>query len=167
MTVVKETTKIVSQPLQDSRKGSSLHSRETGSEPVVPKPVEKPKDIVTEKPNQTPSVSPLDNGMTKAPIVENRKAETPSVSPLSIVERHGALPMVERAKPQKSDEQEKTKKKKKGFKEVVSIKIPANMNHFVNALKAPLQEVEKMMNEDEKLQIEDSEAQLKFHSMRL
>jgi len=59
------------------------------------------------------------------------------------------------------------KKKKKGFKAIASLKLPAGMDKLMNSIQAPLKEVEKMMAEEDQLAEENFSAQRSFHSMSL
>ena len=84
------------------------------------------------------------------------------------LEQTGVKPKPSEVKPEQTGApNQKSGKKKKGFKAVMSINLPPGMNQFVQAIKAPMLEVENMMLEDDRMMEEDIQAQQQFHSMKL
>ena len=91
----------------------------------------------------------------------------PEIPKITEIDKVPKLPEIPKL-PEKSKEQgPQSLKKKRGFKPVISLKLPPGMDKFVNAIKAPLQEVEKMIAEEDRLVEEDIKAQQAFHSMSL
>lgn len=156
---------------------------------VAPKEIKKLKEVAPLKITTSPiteiprAVSPVLPELLPIKTSEPVKASEPvkEPEPIKVVEPVKALEPVKVAEPVKTSEpikEEKTesvtvpsggetKKKKKGFKKITSLALPPGMDQFVNMIKTPLQQVDLMMMDEERMIAEDQEAQSKFHKMEL
>ena len=122
----------------------------------VPKlPVEKPSKAAS---NEIPKETP------KQPIEETSKA--PSNEITKEIPKQASKAASNEITKETLAVTEK-KKKKKGFKKAVGLEMPKGMEKLMASIQGPIKEVENMMVNQEKAELEDFQAQSQFHRIGL
>ena len=123
----------------------------------APVPVLPPK-VIQSTPVLRPQSPPLPELLPIDPVVEK---------PISPIVVSTPPPPTTPTTPLTNNTDTNQKKKKKGFKKIASLVLPPGMDQFVKTIQAPIQQIESMMQDEDKMIQEDQEAQTKFHSMDL